>query len=323
MSKFKAGDIVDDRLLDRSKPKRGRPTEIKRDITKTSQSGLREGLTRATFIIREDTLDRLKDRAYTDRKKLKDLVTEALDYYLDNTNMRGNGMSKFKVGDIVDDRLLDRSKTLPNKPLDSSKYDTGDLFVVLRRTSEIFKHGQVVALDDDDGTPCPRYFNGAALSYFHNDDLQPLHTITNSKEKKPMGRRTFKQLKDTPKIRKGALWQEQCEDGTQPYEMITPEYDRSENKQTLVEPTRSIVEEQPSWFVEVFKVEPEYMTREQLEAFEAFLGQKKRGRPVGSKTKKAAPTTKAKMAASWTPERRKAQARRMRKMHKQGKFGVK
>lgn len=66
-----------------AKPKRGRPTEIKRDITKTSQSGLREGLTRATFIIREDTLDRLKDRAYTDRKKLKDLVSEALDYYLD------------------------------------------------------------------------------------------------------------------------------------------------------------------------------------------------------------------------------------------------
>lgn len=67
-----------------SKPKRGRPTEIKRDITKTSQSGLREGLTRATFIIREDTLDKLKERAYTDRKKLKDLVSEALDYYLDN-----------------------------------------------------------------------------------------------------------------------------------------------------------------------------------------------------------------------------------------------
>jgi len=68
-----------------AKPKRGRPTEIKRDITKTSQSGLREGLTRATFIIREDTLDKLKERAYTDRKKLKDLVSEALDYYLDKT----------------------------------------------------------------------------------------------------------------------------------------------------------------------------------------------------------------------------------------------
>ena len=72
-----------------SKPKRGRPTEIKRDITKTSQSGLREGLTRATFIIREDTLDRLKERAYTDRKKLKDLVSEALDYYLDKTKAEG------------------------------------------------------------------------------------------------------------------------------------------------------------------------------------------------------------------------------------------
>jgi len=73
-----------DALMIRDKPKRGRPTEIKRDITKTSQSGLREGLTRATFIIREDTLDKLKERAYTDRKKLKDLVSEALDYYLDN-----------------------------------------------------------------------------------------------------------------------------------------------------------------------------------------------------------------------------------------------
>ena len=68
-----------------AKPKRGRPKEINRVVTKTSQSGLREGLTRATFIIREDTLDRLKDRAYTDRKKLKDLVSEALDYYLDKT----------------------------------------------------------------------------------------------------------------------------------------------------------------------------------------------------------------------------------------------
>ncbi len=72
-----------------AKPKRGRPTEIKRDITKTSQSGLREGLTRATFIIREDTLDRLKQRAYDDRKKLKDIVTEALDYYLDNNKTEG------------------------------------------------------------------------------------------------------------------------------------------------------------------------------------------------------------------------------------------
>lgn len=67
-----------------AKSKRGRPKEITRVVTKSSQSGLREGLTRATFIIREDTLDKLKERAYTDRKKLKDLVTEALDYYLEH-----------------------------------------------------------------------------------------------------------------------------------------------------------------------------------------------------------------------------------------------
>jgi hypothetical protein len=73
---------------DSAKPKRGRPKEIKRVVTKTSQSGLREGLTRATFIIREDTLDRLKDRAYQDRKKLKDLVTEALDYYLESNQSK-------------------------------------------------------------------------------------------------------------------------------------------------------------------------------------------------------------------------------------------
>lgn len=75
---------------DTAKPKRGRPKEITRVVTKTSQSGLREGLTRATFILREDTLTRLKDRAYDDRKKLKDIVTEALDYYLENHNAEGD-----------------------------------------------------------------------------------------------------------------------------------------------------------------------------------------------------------------------------------------
>jgi hypothetical protein len=70
--------------------KRGRPKEIHRVVTKTSQSGLREGLTRATFIIKEDTLNQLKERAYTDRKKLKDLVTEVIEYYLNNHNAEGD-----------------------------------------------------------------------------------------------------------------------------------------------------------------------------------------------------------------------------------------
>jgi hypothetical protein len=97
-----------------AKPKRGRPKEINRVVTKTSQSGLREGLTRATFIIQEETLDKLKERAYTDRKKLKDLVTEALNYYLDNTKAEGKDEvitnASLKLGTML--RVEDLSKEI-------------------------------------------------------------------------------------------------------------------------------------------------------------------------------------------------------------------
>ena len=39
---------------DLTKPKRGRPKEIHRTITKASQNGLHDGWTRATFIVKED-----------------------------------------------------------------------------------------------------------------------------------------------------------------------------------------------------------------------------------------------------------------------------
>lgn len=93
-----------------AKPKRGRPKEINRVVTKTSQSGLREGLTRATFIIQEETLDKLKERAYTDRKKLKDLVTEALNYYLDNTKDEVITNASLKLGTML--RVEDLSKEI-------------------------------------------------------------------------------------------------------------------------------------------------------------------------------------------------------------------
>ncbi len=71
------------------KPKRGRPREIKRTITKSSQNGLHEGWTRATFIIKEDTLEKLKKRAYVDRLKLKDVISDALEHYLNNKDTEG------------------------------------------------------------------------------------------------------------------------------------------------------------------------------------------------------------------------------------------
>jgi hypothetical protein len=64
--------------------KPGRPITNRRDITKSSQEGLPEGWTRASFIIREDILEKLKDYAYTDRKQIKEVVTEALETYLKN-----------------------------------------------------------------------------------------------------------------------------------------------------------------------------------------------------------------------------------------------
>ena len=50
--------------------------------TTSSSKGLPEGWTRATFIVRQDLVHRVKRAAYWDRRQIKDLVTEALDAYL-------------------------------------------------------------------------------------------------------------------------------------------------------------------------------------------------------------------------------------------------
>jgi hypothetical protein len=46
--------------------------------TKTSQTGLPQGWTRATFIVQESTLNKIKDLAYTERKQMKKIIDEAL-----------------------------------------------------------------------------------------------------------------------------------------------------------------------------------------------------------------------------------------------------
>ncbi len=61
----------------------GRPRTIYREYEKTSQEGLRDGYTRATFIVREDLLKKLKDYAYTERKTLKDTVNKMLAEFLE------------------------------------------------------------------------------------------------------------------------------------------------------------------------------------------------------------------------------------------------
>jgi len=61
------------------KPKRGRPVTQTKEITKSSQEGTKENETRATFIINEELLEKLKAIAYWDRILIKEVVNTALE----------------------------------------------------------------------------------------------------------------------------------------------------------------------------------------------------------------------------------------------------
>ena len=60
------------------KPKRGRPVTQTKEITKSSQEGTKENETRATFIVNEEILEKLKAIAYWDRILIKDVINNAL-----------------------------------------------------------------------------------------------------------------------------------------------------------------------------------------------------------------------------------------------------
>ena len=50
--------------------------------TKSSQEGLKDGWTRATFILREDYLGKIKALAYWKRRNIKEVMDEVLKEYL-------------------------------------------------------------------------------------------------------------------------------------------------------------------------------------------------------------------------------------------------
>ncbi len=52
------------------------------DKVKTSEAGLQADWTRATFIVKKDHLEKIKALAYWDRRKVKDIIDEALTSYL-------------------------------------------------------------------------------------------------------------------------------------------------------------------------------------------------------------------------------------------------
>jgi len=70
--------------FDKVKPTAGRP-KTKKTITKESQRGTKEGEIRATFILKESLVEKIKDMAYWERVQIKDfigsLIEEAISRY--------------------------------------------------------------------------------------------------------------------------------------------------------------------------------------------------------------------------------------------------
>lgn len=75
------------------KPKRGRPATQFKEITKSSQEGTKVNETRATFIVNEELLEKLKALAYWDRVLIKDVINTALEEIVDKYEKK-NGIIK-------------------------------------------------------------------------------------------------------------------------------------------------------------------------------------------------------------------------------------
>jgi len=58
---------------------------------RTSQKGLKKGWTRATFILRNDYLEKIKALAYWERKKVKEVVDQVLELYLKGKRIKPRG----------------------------------------------------------------------------------------------------------------------------------------------------------------------------------------------------------------------------------------
>ena len=58
------------------------PKASKKEITKTSQIGTKDKETRATFIVNEDLLEKLKALAYWDRVLIKDVVNGVFEEHI-------------------------------------------------------------------------------------------------------------------------------------------------------------------------------------------------------------------------------------------------
>jgi hypothetical protein len=62
--------------------------QSQQDLQKSTKKGLPGGWERATFIVREDHLEKIRDVAYWDRKQIKEVIAEALEAYLSEKKVK-------------------------------------------------------------------------------------------------------------------------------------------------------------------------------------------------------------------------------------------
>lgn len=132
-----------------------------------------------------------------------------------------------------------------------------------------------------------------------NDSELELSQENNRRSVRMSGRRTFKLIVNIPNVKKGALFQEKCDDGDQDYVLLDKSYQKhhyqNEDGGREMQP-REAVEKEPKFFVEVFSVTNDYMTKEELAEWKAF--QAKRGGKVVDSLSAGERTRRAKISAA-------------------------
>lgn len=126
---------------------------------------------------------------------------------------------KFKVGDRIRSKYF---TTIGREGLIIEKSDT--------------HYCWVIKFDDE---------KSIERAAYHEDYLE----LLSPKEGGSM-RKRYILLKESPEFEKGAVFEEQCDDGTQDFDCITPDK-RKEDVRSSAYYDREVVIDQPDWFQEV------------------------------------------------------------------------
>lgn len=80
--------------------KRGRPKTQFKEITKASEVGTKEGEIRATFLLSEIQLEKVKALAWYERRKIKDILSEALNSYISKRGSKiiNKALKQYRLG---------------------------------------------------------------------------------------------------------------------------------------------------------------------------------------------------------------------------------